>query len=136
MWFRGAESVDSLIARQRYDRAIKLLERSLRAEPKNVAVRQRLADVLGRAGRPDRAVAVLAPLVEQFSAEGSTAKAIALLKKIRRLDPKRTDIDRLVARLERQSDVVMAIDTAMACTSGTSAWKASTGRTGTRSSAS
>lgn len=103
-WLRGGEDVNLLIARKNYPKAIRRLERQLADDPGSVPLRQLLGDVLGRAGENQRAVEVLRPLVDRFAADGFVAKAIAVLKKIQRLDPGQTDVEDRLASLVNQGE--------------------------------
>lgn len=104
-WWQGDQDVYSLIARKNYPKAIKLLERELRKAPRSIHLRQLLADVLTLQGERRRAISVLEPLVDEFTAAGFVPKAIAVLKKIQRIDSERSDIDLKLAALieERES---------------------------------
>ena len=102
-WFGSKADVDDLVARGRFGLAIEELEKRLRKEPANTIHRQRLGDILGRVGNIEDAVKVLAPLVDAFVREGSSAKAIAVIKKIERLDPE-TDSSALLARVRVEVD--------------------------------
>ena len=108
-WFRGSHDVYDLIARRHYPKAAHLLERQLQEEPKSVHLRQLLADVCERMGSRERAVSLLEPLVDELAAEGFAAKAIAVLKKIQRIAPERSDIDlKLAALIEPQTEESLA----------------------------
>ena len=102
-WFGGKADVDELVARGKFGRAIEELEERLRREPDSTTHRQRLGDILGRAGRVDDAVGVLRPLADAFVREGSSAKAIAVVKKIERLDPE-SDVSALLAKVRDVAD--------------------------------
>lgn len=104
MWFRSEEDIDVLIAKGKLDKASKLLRERLNKNPESAQARQQLGDVLGRAGRRDEAIQVLAPLIHQFTQQGFSTKAIAVVKKIQRLDPNRSDIDRLIEKVKDQTD--------------------------------
>ena len=106
-WFGGKDNVDSLVARGKLDRAIQMLEAQLKEDPRSVACRQQLGDILGRAGHKDRAIAVLAPLIDEFAADGFTAKAIAVVKKLERMDPERVDTSMLFSRIQRTSEAAL-----------------------------
>jgi hypothetical protein len=58
-----------------------------------------LADTLVAAGRGREAVPVLREMADELAAEGFAAKAIALLKRIQKIDPGRLDIERRLASL-------------------------------------
>ncbi len=98
-WLQGGQDVYALIARKNYPKAIKLLKQQLRKKPSSVHLRQLLADVFTRLDEPAQAIGVLEPLVDEFVADGFVAKAIAMLKKIQRIDPERSDIEAKLAAL-------------------------------------
>lgn len=104
MWFKSREDVDVLIAKGKYSQAARLLRAELEKDPSNTRLRGQLGDVLGRANRPEEAVTVLAPLVHELAEQGFSSKAIAVVKKIQRLDPSRDDIDRLIEKVRRQAE--------------------------------
>ncbi|MCP3957122.1 MAG: cyclic nucleotide-binding domain-containing protein [bacterium] len=92
-WLQGKQDVNRLIAKGQYPKAIKILQRHVRANPKSVHLRKMLADVLERDGQKRRAIEVLEGLVQEFSSEGFVTKAIAVLKKIQRIDPEQSDAE-------------------------------------------
>lgn len=97
-----SHDVDRLIARGKYAKAIKLLRRLLRKRPESVQLRQQLADTLARNGDRAEAVLLLDQLVDEFVNAGFVAKAIAVLKKMQRIDPERPDTEEKLARLVMQ----------------------------------
>ncbi len=102
-WFGGEDDVGILINRKKYRKAVKLLRRQLEQRPDNVHLRQRLADVLTLAGDSGGALKILDRMVDEFAAEGFDAKAIAVLKKMQRVDPERRDVeDKLVRLIKRR----------------------------------
>ncbi len=103
-WISGGSDVNALIAKKSYKKAIRLLEAHLVENPKSVHTRQLLADVLGRAGQTERAVEILYGLVDEFTEEGFVAKAIAVLKKIQRVDPNKAQLNERLESLVRQRD--------------------------------
>ena len=98
-WLQGNKDVNQLIARGQYPRAIKLIQKLLREDPKSVHLRKMLADVLERDGQRRRAIEVLEGLVQEFSSEGFVTKAIAVLKKIQRIDPEQSDAEEMLDTL-------------------------------------
>ncbi len=104
-WLQGDQDVYALIARKNYPKAVKLLRQQLRKKPQSVHLRQLLADVFTQTGEREQAIGILEPLVDEFVAEGFMAKAIAMLKKIQRIDPERSDIDVKLAALIEGKDV-------------------------------
>ena len=62
-----------------------------------------LADVLVEAGRGKDAVPILLKLAQEFGAEGSAPRAISVLKKIERVQPGRSDVQKALAALIKKS---------------------------------
>lgn len=106
------EDVADLIARKQYAKAIEIIKEQLRSQKADMRVRLQLADVLVMAGRPQEAVAVLLPLADEYARDGFAAKAVAVLKRIQKIDPRRRDVEpRLAALIEekqRQATVPIA----------------------------
>ncbi len=98
-WLQGKKDVNQLIAKGHYPRAIKELEKHLRKNPKSAHLRKLLASVLERDGQKRRAVEVLEGLVQEYSSEGFVTKAIAVLKKIQRIDPEQSDAEVMLETL-------------------------------------
>lgn len=94
------EDVGTLIAKKSYAKAIDLIKEQLKsprgADPR---LRMQLADVLVLAGKGREAVMILTPLADEFAREGFAAKAIAVLKKIQKIDPSRRDVEAKLAGL-------------------------------------
>ena len=86
-WLGKGTSTDQLIARGDYQRAIKLIRAELREGPKSVRLLQKLADALILAGENEKAISIFHHLIDNFANAGFFAKAIAIAKKIQRLDP-------------------------------------------------
>lgn len=95
----GTRDVNQLIARRQYPKAIKELERQLAAAPKSVHLRKLLADVLVRDGRRQRAIQILEDLVREYAEEGFLTKAIAVLKKVQRIDPEASEATEMLDAL-------------------------------------
>lgn len=108
---RGDEVAD-FIARRQYAKAIEIIKEQVRSQKADTRVRLQLADVLVMAGRPQEAVAVLIPLADEYARDGFAAKAVAVLKRIQKIEPRRRDIEpRLAALIEekqRQATVPIA----------------------------
>lgn len=103
-WLQGDRDVFALITRGNYPRAVRVLEKQLKKEPDSVHLRKLLADVLERMGEKQRAVEILKAMVDEFAAAGFATKAIAVLKKIQRMDPNESKIDLRVAELIAKRD--------------------------------
>jgi len=79
--------------------AIKEYEKVLKKFPGDTTIINRVGDLYGRIGELQRAIELYEEIAEHFSRDGFTTKAIAILKKIQRLDPQRLDIFEQLAGL-------------------------------------
>jgi hypothetical protein len=88
-----------LIARKSYPKALELLQAQLARRPNDSRLRLKLADVLILAGRGREAVGILMGLADAEAADGFAAKAIAILKRIEKIEPGRRDVEERLAHL-------------------------------------
>src|SRR6185369_7217092 len=88
-----------LLARKQFGKAVELAQAQLKARPQDGRLRLQLADTLIAAGRGREAVAPLREMADELAREGFAAKAIAILKRIQKIDPGRLDIERRLAAL-------------------------------------
>src|SRR5262245_66355467 len=95
----GEVTVTELIARKKYARAIEFLKQQAARAPPGVQARLQLADLLVLAGRSNEAIPVYLAAADEQSADGFDARAIAILKKVQKLDPARADVDEKLALL-------------------------------------
>ena len=102
-WLSGGQSLQQLIAAKKWDKAVVQLQAEIKAGPKDSRTRMQLADVLIEAGRGKDAVPILLKLAQEFGSEGSAPRAIAVLKKIERIQPGRSDVQKALAALIRKS---------------------------------
>ncbi len=98
----GSPSLADLIARKKYGRAIEVLKEQFAGRSPGAQVRLQLADLLVLAGRTEEAVPILVGLSDEFAVERFVAKAIAILKRVDRIDPGRPDVQERLAMLARQ----------------------------------
>jgi hypothetical protein len=110
-----AEDVMALISRKNYSRAIEVLRTQTEANRRDPRLRMQLADVLVLAGKGREAVGILTPLADEFAQEGFAAKAIAVLKKIQKVDPGHRGVDARLAALIQEKQRVATV--AVAATS-------------------
>ena len=104
-----ASSVDELIARKSYAQAVELIKGQLEQHGKNERLTLQLAHPLTLAGRKGEATAVLERLADDLAADGFATKAIAVLKKLQKLEPGRSGIDeRLAALIELKAPPAVA----------------------------
>jgi cAMP-dependent protein kinase regulator len=102
-WLSGP-SLEDLIAQKSYDKAVEILDARLEKDSRNVRLRLQLGDVLALSGRKDRAVKTLLELVDQLAADGFVPKAIAVLKKVQRLQPRNPGVEERLADLCQSED--------------------------------
>ena len=100
-WLSGGDDVAELISRRNYSRAAKVLRGQLAKDPANASVRQQLADVLALDGKLYEAVELLWKLADEYASSGFVGKAIAVLKKVQRLDPSLTKVEEKLASLRQ-----------------------------------
>lgn len=105
-----ASPLQDLIARKNYAKALDLLKADLQKRPGDVRLRMQQADVLILAARNREAIPVLMGLADEHATDGFTAKAIAFLKRIEKLEPGRQDVqdrlDHLVQEKVKQAPTV------------------------------
>jgi CRP-like cAMP-binding protein len=74
-------------ARGKLSKAADLYREALRGDPKDVATRQKLAEVLRRDGLTEAAIETYRAVADRFASDGLLIKAIAISKTILELDP-------------------------------------------------
>ncbi len=104
-WFGSEDDVGILINKKKYGKAAKVLRQQLDVRPGNVHLRQRLADVLVLAGDDGGGLEILGKMVDEFAEEGFDAKAIAVLKKMQRIDPDRREVEEKLTRLIKRRNL-------------------------------
>jgi hypothetical protein len=106
-WFAGArdESIDELVRRKRYGKAIKLLRAELEKRKGDRRLRLRLGEILMLAGQPKDGIRLLSKVADDMALHGQVAQAIAVLKKIEAIEPGREDVaDKLAYLVERRAN--------------------------------
>jgi cyclic nucleotide-binding protein/tetratricopeptide repeat protein len=104
------EDVATLITRKQYARAIELIKAQLQNQRDDPRARMQLADVLVLAGRPREATAILRPLADEYARDGFAGKAVAVLKKIQKIDPAQGEVvERLAALIEQRQRQAVAL---------------------------
>jgi hypothetical protein len=102
-WLTGGNNLQELIAKKKWDKAAEQLRAEIKNAPRDSRTRMQLADVLVEAGRGKDAVPILLKLAQEFGSEGSAPRAIAVLKKVERIQPGRADVQKALAALIRSS---------------------------------
>lgn len=104
------DQVEEHVARGEYDKAAQLLRQRLADEPTSIYLRQRLAEVLEADGHTTDAIPILLELVDEHAEGGYVARSLALLKKVRRMDPKLEVDDRLSVLKSSSEDEDQSVD--------------------------
>src|SRR5271169_2374719 len=92
-------SVQNFLAKKDYSKALELIRADLAKRPQDQRLRMQQADVLILAGRSREAGKVLLDLADEHAREGFAAKAIAVLKRIEKIEPGRRDVEERLAGL-------------------------------------
>lgn len=94
-----AAGLPELLAKKQFGKAVELARDQLKARPRDGRLRLQFADTLVAAGRGKEAVPFLRQMAEELAEEGFAAKAIAILKRVQKIEPGRVDIERRLASL-------------------------------------
>lgn len=95
-------SVSDLIVRKKRARAIEALRAQFQQRVPSVHMRLQLADLLVMAGRAKEAVPILMALADEFARDGFVAKAVAILKRVERIEPGREDVQERLGSLVQE----------------------------------
>src|SRR5256885_1969114 len=98
----AAPNISELIAKKNYGKAVEAIREQLKAGKHNPQLHIQLADVLILAKKEKEAIQVLLRVADEFAHDGFEAKAIAVLKKIDRIEPGRKDVQSKLANLVRK----------------------------------
>jgi tetratricopeptide (TPR) repeat protein len=90
---------EKLVQKGKLEQAIREYEKVLKKFPEDTTIINRVGDLYGRVGQLQRAIELYEEIANHFTRDGFTTKAIAILKKIQRLDPQRLDIFERLAGL-------------------------------------
>jgi len=103
----GIDNLDRYLAKKDYDKAFEVIKKELARNPNQLNLRLRLADVLDLQGKRDKAISMYRTIAEAQARDGFYARAIAVYKKILRLDPEQ-DVHSELAHLiedDRQTKI-------------------------------
>jgi pilus assembly protein FimV len=100
-------SAEKLVAKGKIEPAIKEYERLLDDNPSDVNTLNRIGDLWVRINRNDEAVKVFSRIADHYSKDGFFLKAIAIYKKINKLDPSKLDIYAKLADLYGKQGLAM-----------------------------
>lgn len=99
------EQADDLLARGKIKSAIDALRAAVRADPDNRRALNKLGDLYVKSDQPDRAIAMFRRIGGGFQEDGLSAQAIALFKKVVRIDPEQWDAYEILGDLYRDQEL-------------------------------
>jgi tetratricopeptide (TPR) repeat protein len=100
-------NAEKLVAKGKIEPAIKEYERLLEDSPNDVNTLNRIGDLWVRVNRNDEAVKVFGKIADHYSKDGFFLKAIAIFKKINKLDPSKLEIYAKLADLYAKQGLAM-----------------------------
>ena len=86
------QTAEKYVSRGKIEPAIREYRKLLAENPNDINTLNRVGDLYARIHRIDEAVDFFTQIAEQYTAEGFFVKAIAIYKKINKLDPSKLDI--------------------------------------------
>jgi len=96
---RVLKDAEKLVQKGKLEQGIREYEKILKRYPNDTTIINRVGDLYGRIGQLQRSMAMYEEIAEHFTKDGFANKAIAMLKKVQRLDPQRLDIYERLAGL-------------------------------------
>ncbi len=100
-------NAEKLVAKGKIEHAIKEYERLLDDNPGDVNTLNRVGDLWVRINRTNEAVGVFREIADRYSKDGFFLKAIAIYKKINKLDPSRLEVYGELAELYAKQGLAM-----------------------------
>jgi hypothetical protein len=101
--FFDSRTVDDLIARRKYDKAVEMIAAQLQ-HGNDIRLRMQLSDALILGGRGTEALSWLSDLADDLASDGQPGKAIAVCKKIQKIDPAYPGVHDRIAALIKSKD--------------------------------
>lgn len=115
---RRTASVDDLVARRQYTKAVDALREELQGTQPTAAERLRLADLLILAGQGEEALPILMGVADEQARFGFSEKALEALRRANEVQPGQPEVEDRIARLQGPEG---ATDSSPAGTDATSA---------------
>ena len=100
------ESAQKFILKGQLDRAIKDYQQVVSLDPKDIRHRQKLAELMVRAGRNDEGVVEYETIGKYYAENGYYLKAIAVYKQIQKLTPNNLTITLTLASLSGKQGLI------------------------------
>lgn len=101
MFWRKKEPAD-YIDKKQYQKAISLYREKLKDQPRNTALLMNIADTLFMDRKTDEAIREYKKIAEIQTEQGFILKAIAVYKKILKIQPNNTDVEHLLSNLSER----------------------------------
>ena len=98
---------EKYVSKGKIEDAIEEYERLLKDSPNDVNTLNRIGDLWVRINRPKEAVGVFTQIADHYSRDGFFLKAIAIYKKINKLDPSQLEIYEKLAELYAKQGLAM-----------------------------
>ena len=99
-------SAQKFIQKGQFDRALRDYEQVVTADPKDVKLRQKLAELMIRCNRRDDAIREYNTIAKFYDENGFYLKSIAVYKQIQRLDPSNIEISLCLATLNEKQGMI------------------------------
>lgn len=99
-------NAEKFVSRGRIEAAIREYRKVLEDQPRDTGTLNRVGDLYARINRIDEAVRLFTQIAEQYTEEGFFVKAIAIYKKIIKLDPTRLNVYEKLAELYHRQGLV------------------------------
>ncbi len=100
------QTAEKYVSRGKIEPAIREYRKLLAENPNDINTLNRIGDLYARIQRIDEAVDFFTQIAEQYSTEGFFVKAIAIYKKIIKLDPTRLEVYEKLAELYHRQGLV------------------------------
>ncbi|MGA9522749.1 MAG: tetratricopeptide repeat protein, partial [Myxococcaceae bacterium] len=100
------DAAAKLVAKGAYDKAIKEYSKVLDADPKDVRVLHKLGELYEKKNDTVQAATFFTRVADSYANDGFSMKAIALFKKVLKLDPSLIDINLKLAELHQQHQLM------------------------------
>ncbi len=99
-------SAQKYIQKGQFDRALRDYEQVVTADPKDVKLRQKLAELMIRCNRREDAIREYNTIAKFYEENGFYLKSIAVYKQIQRLDPSNIEISFFLAALNEKQGMI------------------------------
>ena len=102
------DHLDRYIAKKEYDKALEAIKKELWKNPSQLNLRLRQAEILDLQGKRHKAIFIYRDIAESQARDGFYARAIAVYKKILRLDPEQNVHSEMARLIEEDQRTKMA----------------------------